>query len=77
MKKALIVLSFAVWRARTRSDRPGRNWRVDGEWKHRVGNCWTWRGHSRGQILLASSAGVRSTSEVYMHIALANFYLLV
>ena len=49
----------------------------DGEWKHvsqqlvalaeaTPADKFSWR----------PAAGVRSTSEVYMHIALANFYLL-
>jgi len=36
----------------------------------------TGRGSARGEIRLAPAPGVRSTSEVFMHIALANFYLL-
>ncbi len=36
----------------------------------------TGRGDATGKIRRRPAAGVRSTSEVYMHIALSNFYLL-
>ncbi len=34
------------------------------------------RSHAAGKVCLASCPGVRSTSEVYMHIAFSNFFLL-
>lgn len=79
MKKALIVLLLAVWaRPVLAQSAPEGIWQgYDGEWKHvskqlldlaeaTPADKFSWR----------PAPGVRSTSEVYMHIALANFYLL-
>jgi len=79
MKKALIVLLLAVWaRPVLAQTAPEGIWQgYDGEWKHvsrqlldlaeaTPADKFSWR----------PAPGVRSTSEVYMHIALANFYLL-
>jgi uncharacterized damage-inducible protein DinB len=79
MKKALFVLLF-LFSARTvfAHTAPEGLWQgYDGEWRH-----------VSSQLLALAEAtpeekfswrpapGVRSSSEVYMHIALANFYLL-
>src|ERR1700726_616303 len=79
MKKALLVLLLALWaRPVLAQSAPEGLWQgYDGEWKH----------VSKQLIDLAEATpqdkfswrpapGVRSTSEVYMHLALANFYLL-
>ncbi len=79
MKKALIVVLLAVWaRPVLAQTAPEGIWQgYDGEWKHvsrqlldlaeaTPADKFSWR----------PAPGVRSTSEVYMHIALANFYLL-
>ena len=79
MKKTLIVLLLAVWaRPVLAQTAPEGIWQgYDGEWKHvsrqlldlaeaTPADKFSWR----------PAPGVRSTSEVYMHIALANFYLL-
>lgn len=79
MKKALIVLLLALCaRPVFAQSAPEGIWQgYDGEWKHvskqlldlaeaTPADKFSWR----------PAPGVRSTSEVYMHIALANFYLL-
>jgi len=79
MKRFLVVLLWVVLSAPLVSAQaPEGIWQgYDGEWKH----------VSQQLIALAEAtpaekfawrpvAGVRSTSEVYMHIVLANFYLL-
>ena len=79
MKKALIVLLLALCaRPAPAQTAPEGIWQgYDGEWKHvsrqlldlaeaTPADKFSWR----------PAPGVRSTSEVYMHIALANFYLL-
>ena len=79
MKKALILLLFALCaRPVLAQTAPEGIWQgYDGEWKHvsrqlldlaeaTPADKFSWR----------PAPGVRSTSEVYMHIALANFYLL-
>ncbi len=79
MKKTLIVLLLALWaRPVLAQTAPEGIWQgYDGEWKHvsrqlldlaeaTPADKFSWR----------PAPGVRSTSEVYMHIALANFYLL-
>ena len=79
MRKAFFVLLF-LFAARPASaqDKLDGLWRgYDGEWRHVSSQLlalaeatpeekFSWR----------PASGVRSTSEVYMHIALANFYLL-
>lgn len=75
----LVLISFAVVRASAQNQKlPEGIWQgYEGEWKHVTSQLialaeatppekFSWR----------PAAGVRSTSEVYMHIALANFYLL-
>src|SRR5882757_8525997 len=79
MKKGLIVLLLALCaRPVLAQTAPEGIWQgYDGEWKHvsrqlldlaeaTPADKFSWR----------PAPGVRSTSEVYMHIALANFYLL-
>lgn len=82
MKRSLVKLIILVCllgiSPRLKGQAPEGIWQgYDGEWKH----------VSRQLIELAEAtppekfawrpaAGVRSTSEVYMHIAIANFYLL-
>ena len=78
MKKALLLLLLICVRPTLAQAPPEGIWQgYDGEWKH----------VSRQLIDLAAATpqdkfswrpapGVRSTSEVYMHIAMANFYLL-
>ncbi len=78
MRKALFVLLLFSARPLSAQTAPEGIWQgYDGEWRH----------VSQQLIALAEATpeekfawrpapGVRSTSEVYMHIALANFYLL-
>src|SRR6266567_8046023 len=78
MRKALLVLLLFSARPLLAQAPPEGIWQgYDGEWRH----------VSRQLIALAEATpadkfawrpapGVRSTSEVYMHLAIANFYLL-
>ena len=78
MKKALLVLFLITAPPVFAQTAPEGIWQgYDGEWKHVTKQLidlaeatpqdkFSWR----------PAPGVRSTSEVYMHIALANFYLL-
>ena len=77
MKKLLVFLILILGTASLRAQDEGLWEGYNGEWDH----------VSRQLIALAEATpqdkfawrpapGVRSTSEVYMHIALANFYLL-
>src|SRR5260370_7292974 len=78
MRKAILLLLLLSARPLFAQTAPEGIWQgYDGEWKH----------VSKQLIDLAEATpqdkfswrpapGVRSTSEVYMHIALANFYLL-
>jgi uncharacterized damage-inducible protein DinB len=78
MRKALLILLLSTARPLFAQALPEGIWQgYDGEWRH----------VSQQLIALAEATpeekfswrpapGVRSTSEVYMHIALANFYLL-
>ena len=78
MRKVLLVLALLGARSVLAQKPPAGIWQgYDGEWMH----------VSQQLIALAEAtpeekfawrpaSGVRSTSEVYMHIALANFYLL-
>jgi uncharacterized damage-inducible protein DinB len=78
VKKAILLLLLIAARPLFAQTAPEGIWQgYDGEWKH----------VSKQLIDLAEATpqdkfswrpapGVRSTSEVYMHIALANFYLL-
>src|ERR1700740_3072503 len=78
LKKSLLFATLFFARALFDQQAPEGIWQgYDGEWKH----------VSQQLIALAEATpaekyswrpapGVRSTSEVYMHIVLANFYLL-
>src|SRR6266446_6226506 len=78
MRKAILLLLLLSARPLFAQTAPEGIWQgYDGEWKH----------VSKQLIDLAEATpqdkfswrpapGVRSTSEVYMHMALANFYLL-
>jgi len=78
MKKALLLLFLFSARALLAQTAPEGIWQgYDGEWRHVTQQLialaeatpeekFSWR----------PAPGVRSTSEVYMHIAEANFYLL-
>jgi uncharacterized damage-inducible protein DinB len=78
MKRVLLVLLLFITRPVRAQTAPEGIWQgYDGEWRH----------VSSQLVALAEATpeekfpwrpapGVRSTSEVYMHIALANFYLL-
>jgi uncharacterized damage-inducible protein DinB len=77
MAKALVLVCLSAPRLFAQAPPEGIWQGYDGEWRH----------VSRQLIALAEAtppdkfawrpaAGVRSTSEVYMHIAMANFYLL-
>jgi uncharacterized damage-inducible protein DinB len=78
MKKALLLLLLFSARALLAQTAPEGIWQgYDGEWRHVTQQLialaeatpeekFSWR----------PAPGVRSTSEVYMHIAEANFYLL-
>jgi uncharacterized damage-inducible protein DinB len=78
MKKAILVMALLAARPMLAQKAPEGIWQgYDGEWKHVSSQLvalaeatpdekFSWR----------PAAGVRSTSEVYMHIAMANFYLL-
>jgi len=78
MKKLLLALLFGAFALQGQADPLEGLWQgYDGEWTH----------VSRQLVALAEAIpaekyswrpapGVRSTSEVFMHIAMANFYLL-
>ena len=78
MKALLLLFSFVLCAQTLSAQAPEGIWQgYDGEWKH----------VSQQLIALAEATpaekyswrpapGVRSTSEVYMHLAIANFYLL-
>ena len=78
MRKAILVLLLVCARPALGQAPPEGIWQgYDGEWRHvskqlvdlaeaTPEDKFSWR----------PASGVRSTSEVYMHIALANFYLL-
>ena len=78
MRKIILVMVLLGARPLLAQKAPEGIWEgYDGEWKHVSSQLvalaeatpedkFTWR----------PAPGVRSTSEVYMHIALANFYLL-
>jgi uncharacterized damage-inducible protein DinB len=78
MKKTILILLLITATPLFAQTYPEGLWQgYDGEWKHvsqqlldlaeaTPQDKFTWR----------PAPGVRSTSEVYMHIALANFYLL-
>jgi uncharacterized damage-inducible protein DinB len=79
MMKALALLVFAVAaRSLSAQSAPEGLWQgYDGEWRH-VSSQLIALAEATPEEKFAwrPAAGVRSTSEVYMHIVMANFYLL-
>src|ERR1700758_469866 len=78
MKRLLIFATLFVARALFAQHAPEGIWQgYDGEWKH-VSQQLIALAEATPQEKFAwrPAAGVRSTSEVYMHIAMANFWLL-
>jgi uncharacterized damage-inducible protein DinB len=79
MMKALPLLVFAVVaRSLSAQSAPEGLWQgYDGEWRH-VSSQLIALAEATPEEKFAwrPAAGVRSTSEVYMHIVMANFYLL-
>jgi uncharacterized damage-inducible protein DinB len=70
----LLLLSAPILRAQA----PEGIWQgYDGEWKHVTSQLVALaEATPADKFAWRPAAGVRSTSEVYMHIVLANFYLL-
>ena len=78
MRKMLLVLVLLGARPAFAQSIPEGIWQgYDGEWKH-VSSQLVALAEATPEAKFAwrPAKGVRSTSEVYMHIALANFYLL-
>jgi uncharacterized damage-inducible protein DinB len=78
MKKAILILLLLTSTPLFAQAPPEGIWQgYDGEWKH-VSKQLLDLAEATPQDKFAwrPAPGVRSTSEVYMHIALANFYLL-
>jgi uncharacterized damage-inducible protein DinB len=79
MKKALLALLLALCaRPLLAQSAPEGIWQgYDGEWKHVSAQLLDLaQATPQDKFSWRPAPGVRSTSEVYMHIALANFYLL-
>src|SRR6202049_247500 len=79
MKKALLVLLFALCARPVSAQAPPEGiWQgYDGEWKHVSAQLLDLaQATPQDKFSWRPAPGVRSTSEVFMHIALANFYLL-
>lgn len=74
----LIVLAFAVPAALPAQAPPEGIWMgYDGEWKHVTQQLVSLaEATPADKFAFRPTPDVRSTSEVYMHIAIANFYLL-
>src|ERR1700730_6242976 len=78
MKKAILILLLLAATPLFAQTAPEGIWQgYDGEWKH-VSKQLLDLAEATPQDKFAwrPAPGVRSTGEVYMHIALANFYLL-
>src|ERR1700757_4952791 len=78
MKKVLLVLLLISVRPVLAQKAPEGIWQgYDGEWRH-VSSQLTALAEATPDEKFAwrPAPGVRSTSEVYMHIVMANFYLL-
>jgi uncharacterized damage-inducible protein DinB len=78
MKKAILILLLITATPLFAQAPPEGIWQgYDGEWKH-VSKQLLELAEATPQDKFAwrPAPGVRSTSEVYMHIAIANFYLL-
>jgi uncharacterized damage-inducible protein DinB len=78
MRKAIFVLLLLVARPLFAQTAPEGIWQgYDGEWKHVSRQLIDLaEATPEGKFSWRPAPGVRSTSEVYMHVALANFYLL-
>jgi uncharacterized damage-inducible protein DinB len=78
MRKALFLLLLFSLRPVFAQRAPEGLWQgYDGEWRHVSGQLIALAEASpEEKFAWRPAPGVRSTSEVYMHIALANFYLL-
>jgi uncharacterized damage-inducible protein DinB len=78
MKKVLLMLVLLAARSAFAQNLPEGIWQgYDGEWKH-VSSQLVALAEATPEEKFAwrPAKGVRSTSEVYMHIAIANFWLL-
>src|SRR5438105_307664 len=77
MKTLLLFLLFLASQT-LRAQVPEGIWQgYDGEWKHVSSQLIALAEATPAEkFAWRPAAGVRSTSEVYMHIAMANFYLL-
>jgi uncharacterized damage-inducible protein DinB len=78
MRKAILLLLLMAARPLFAQTAPEGIWQgYDGEWKHVSKQLIDLaEATPEGKFSWRPAPGVRSTSEVYMHIALANFYLL-
>jgi uncharacterized damage-inducible protein DinB len=79
MRKVLfVVLLFLTARATSAQTAPEGIWQgYDGEWRHVSSQLIALaEATPQDKFSWRPAPGVRSTSEVYMHIAMANFYLL-
>ncbi len=76
--KSLLLLFFLGAQTLFAQKAPEGLWQgYDGEWKHVSSQLMALAEATPAEkFAWRPAAGVRSTSEVYMHIALANFYLL-
>jgi uncharacterized damage-inducible protein DinB len=76
--KVLLLLLILCGRVALAQHAPEGIWQgYDGEWKHVSSQLIALAEATPAEkFAWRPAAGVRSTSEVYMHIALANFYLL-
>ncbi len=74
----LILFSFSGTRPVLAQTAPEGIWRgYDGEWRHVTQQLVALaEATPEGKFSWRLAAGVRSTSEVYMHVAISNFYLL-
>jgi uncharacterized damage-inducible protein DinB len=78
VKKALLLLALFFARTSFAQTAPEGIWQgYDGEWRHVTSQLVTLaEATPEDKFSWRPAPGVRSTSEVYMHIAEANFYLL-
>ena len=78
MKKTVLILLLLTATPLFAQSYPEGIWQgYDGEWKHVSKQLLDLaEATSQDKFAWRPARGVRSTSEVYMHVALANFYLL-
>lgn len=79
MRKLVVVLLLCLSASSLRAQKvPEGIWEgYDGEWKHVTSQLVALaEATPEDKFAWRPAAGVRSTSEVYMHIAIANFWLL-